>query len=104
MRIDRMFRQRVFFDPTTVLYAIGVGISGYSASEAHHARVDTRNVQRNTAVANLIAAQKKKKAEQAQAALLRERTRERSAQGFGSTIVGSRGLGSSNTGGKSLLG
>jgi hypothetical protein len=86
----------------------GVAAAGLlsSASSAHHARVDARNVTKVAILGRQEAERKRKQALKVQEGLLTQRARERRGRGFGETIVAgrSRNLGVSDTGGKSLLG
>jgi hypothetical protein len=78
----------------------------YSANVARQGRRDTQAAQARQQDRIKQAEERKKKARLTQETRLGERRRERSAEGFGSTIVAgkAKSLGGSGTGGQSLLG
>jgi len=90
----------------TVSAVASVATTAYTASEAHQARKGARGVTSATVLARQIAEDRRKKAQRVQEGILANRARERRGGGFGRTIAagGARALGTSNTGGKSLLG
>jgi hypothetical protein len=90
----------------TISAAGAVAGAAVTASSAHHARVDARNVTRTAILGRQEAERKRRQALKVQEGLLVERARERRTGGFGATVVAgrSRNLGVSDTGGKSLLG
>lgn len=91
---------------TTIGAVASVAGTALSASSAHRARVDARNVTKAGIRGRQAAEAKRKQALKTQEGILTQRARERRAGGFGATIAAgrARSLGTSDTGGKSLLG